>query len=232
MELQDARCLIAGATGALGGLLARELVTAGAQVGLAGRDERRLAALGGELSAPTARLELLEPDSPGRCVDELAAALGGVDVLVVATGAVAFGPVGTLSAEVRRRLFEINVLGPMALIDAALERLSPDGAIVALSAIVADHPTAGMAAYSSAKAALSAYVSALRRERRRAGPTVLDVRPQHLDTGFESRPLAGGAPKLPAPGNAHEVAVAIVGALREDRRELAYDLRAQALVAA
>jgi hypothetical protein len=58
------------------------------------------------------------------------------------------------------------------------------------------------------------------------------VRPQHLDTGFESRPLAGTAPKLPAPAAGGRGRAAIVAALRDDRRELAYDLKARSLVAA
>ncbi len=144
----------------------------------------------------------------------------------------AFGRAEALDAEVERLLFAVNVLGPMALIRAALGRMDSGSAIVALSAVVADHPTAGMAAYSASKAALSSYLTALRRERRRDGLNVLDVRPQHLDTGFESRPLAGSAPNLPAPADARGVSTAIVLALREDRRELAYDLGARALVAA
>jgi short-subunit dehydrogenase len=232
MELHDGRAIVAGATGALGGLLSRRLAAAGARVGLAGRDPERLRALGEELGAPTAPLELRDPGSAQECVDALAGALGGLDLLVVATGAVAFGAAEDVGAGVERTLLEVNALGPMALARAALAHMESGGAIAALSAVVADHPTAGMAAYSASKAALSSYLTALRRERRRQGLVVLDVRPQHLDTGFADRALAGAPPALPEPARAEDVAAAIVDALREDRRELSYDLRARALVAA
>jgi len=87
-----------------------------------------------------------------------------------------------------------------------------------------------MAAYSASKAALSAYLTALRREECRNGLLVLDVRPQHLDTGFADRALAGKPPRLPEPGDQHAVARQIVQALRDDRTELAYDLRRRELV--
>jgi short-subunit dehydrogenase len=109
--------------------------------------------------------------------------------------------------------------------------VTPPGAVVVLSAVVADFPTAGMAAYSASKAGLSAYLAALRRERRRDGLVVLDVRPQHLDTPFAERALAGSPPPLKAGSDPDEVAAAILQALRDDKRELAYDLKARALVA-
>ena len=109
--------------------------------------------------------------------------------------------------------------------------LEDDGAVVALSAIVADHPTAGMAAYSASKAALSAYVTALRRERRKQGLTVLDVRPPHMDTAFAERALTGSPPPLPDPLDHRDVVAAVIEALREGRREVAWDLQGKALVA-
>ena len=69
--------------------------------------------------------------------------------------------------------------------------------IVNISAIVAEMPTAGMAAYSASKAALTAFDRAGGRELRREGIRVVDVRPPHLDTGLENRPIAGEPPRLP-----------------------------------
>ena len=60
---------------------------------------------------------------------------------------------------------------------------------------------------------------------------MLDVRPPHLDTGFETRAIAGEPPRLPEPIPAAGVVAAVVEALREDRRTLAWDLANRALVA-
>lgn len=231
MKLTGAGVLVAGATGVLGRSIARELAAEGAAVALAGRDGSRLAQLGAELDAPTARLDLRDRASVAPCLGATAAALGRLDAVVVATGVVAFGAEPELGPETIDDLFAVNALGPIHLIRSALAYLEPGGTVVALSAVVAEHPTAGMAAYSASKSALSAYLVALRRERRRHGLTVIDVRPGHLDTGFETRALAGTPPALTA-GADHRPAVAsIIDAMREDHRELAFDLRERALVA-
>jgi NAD(P)-dependent dehydrogenase (short-subunit alcohol dehydrogenase family) len=215
MDLTDKRILVAGATGSLGSALARELTTAGSQVVTAGRHDTDVA------------LDLSDPASPAACIE----AAGPLDAIVLATGNVAFGSAEQTSDAIVRSLFEVNVLGPIALLRAALDRPEPPEAIVALSAVVADRPTAGMAAYSATKGALSAYLTALRHERRRLRTVVLDVRPPHLDTGFETRALAGEPPRLPEPVPAAQVVAEIVTALRDDRRTLAWDFENRALVA-
>ena len=158
-------------------------------------------------------------------------ALGGLDGLVIATGTVAFGPSDELPDPVARELFAVNALGPIALIRAALGELGSPAAIVALSAVVAEFPTAGMAAYSASKSALSAYLTALRRERRRHGLSVLDVRPPHLDTGFSTRALHGEPPALPEPADPDGLVSEIVDGLRDGRRELRYDPLRRELIA-
>jgi short-subunit dehydrogenase len=222
---------VAGATGALGGRLARDLHAEGARVALAGRDASRLTALAGDLDAPAVGLDLLDGASARRAVTEAAAALGGLDALVIATGAVAFGPADALDDEIARALFAVNVLGPMALIAESLPHLAEGGAVVALSAVVADFPTAGMAAYSASKAALSAYLTALRREVRRRRITVLDVRPPHIDTGLglAGRALAGEPPPLGAGLDPEVLTAAVLAGMRDDAKVVAWDARARSL---
>ena len=220
--------MVAGATGALGSRLACALQADGARVFLAGRGVDRLSELADQLGAPAGVLDLSLPmDAVKSAVD----VLGGLDGLVVATGAVAFGAADELPDGVARELFEVNALGPMALIRAALGELGSPAAIVALSAVVAEFPTAGMAAYSASKAALSSYLGALRRERRRHGLTVLDVRPPHLDTDFSAHALHGDPPRLPEPADPDALVVAILDAVRYERRELRYDPAKRELIA-
>jgi short-subunit dehydrogenase len=120
----------------------------------------------------------------------------------------------------------------MALIGAALGHVDPGGAIVGISAVTADYPTAGIAHYSAAKAALSAYLKAVRHERRRDGIHVIDVRPPHLDTGFSDRALAGTPPRLPEPVDHQQVVAATIEALRAGRREVTWDLGSRQLAVA
>ena len=127
VELNGTPILVAGATGVLGSAIATELSARGAKLALTGRNAQRLAALGEELDAPVARLDLTEPGTIAACVRDSAAALGGLDALVIATGVVAFGPEPELGADVVRELFAVNATGPIALVGAALEHFGDHG---------------------------------------------------------------------------------------------------------
>lgn len=220
MELKGKRILVAGASGALGSRLVAGLESRGCEVAQAARSA-------GDQGIP---LEITDPASCTEAVAEAERRLGGLDGLVVATGAVAFGRSGELDREAERRLIDVNARGPIDLIAAALPRLADGGAVVALSAVVAEYPTAGMAAYSASKAALSAYLTALRRERRKQLDVVLDVRPGHMETGFAERSIAGQAPKLPSPEDEGELVRRILDAVEAGARELRYDPRDRELL--
>jgi short-subunit dehydrogenase len=224
MELSGARTLVAGATGVLGSGLARALHARGARVALAGRSAERLAALGADLEAPTFTFDALDLDRCAAVVGEAADALGGLDVLVVAIGVAAFGPGDGEDDAVTEHLLTVNTMAPMALVRAALPRFDDSGSLAVLSAILADYPTAGMAAYTASKAALSAWLTALRPEQRRRGVAVFDVRPPHIETGLAERAIAGSAPPMKAGTTVDEMVELIVDGIRTGRRELRYDL--------
>ena len=231
MELAGARVLVAGATGVLGGALARGLAEAGARVALAGRDGDRLGALAGELGgAPAFAADAVDVDAVRAAVDGAAGALGGLDAVVVAWGVVAFGPAAEADDAVTEELFAVNTLAPMSLVRAALPHLADGGAVVLLSAIVADAPTLGMAEYSASKAALSAWAAVLRRELRSRAVAVLDVRPPHVDTGLVDRALAGTPPRLPAGHDRDELVTAVLDGMREGSKEVVLDPREGRLV--
>lgn len=220
MEMPGSRVLVAGATGGFGGALAGALAGAGARLVVSGRDPGRLAAVAARTGGTGVAADLADPTAPDLLVAEAAERLGGLDAVVCAVGAVAFGPVTELDDAVLGRLFTVNTLIPIRLTRAALGALGRGGMVVNVSAIVADRPTAGMAAYSATKAALTGFDAAAAREARRAGITVLDVRPPHMATGLETRPLAGAAPRL-APGrDPAEVARAVVRAMEDGRTDL------------
>jgi NAD(P)-dependent dehydrogenase (short-subunit alcohol dehydrogenase family) len=212
----------------IGGKLAEALSENGARLFLAGRDPGALASIGERLQSETVVLDYSEPESVAGAVEAAIAGLGGLDVVVVATGAVAFGEARDLDPEVLTRLIEANATGPMHLISESLKRLEPGGSIVAITAVVAEFPTAGMAAYSASKASLAAFLSALRREVRRQF-TVLEVSPGHMETGFAGRALAGEPPAMPEPEDVDELVGVIVQSMIDGRREIRYDIRSREL---
>jgi short-subunit dehydrogenase len=224
VDLSGKRTLVAGATGVLGGALARALHREGARLALAGRDEAKLATLAQELGGvQAAAFDALDLDRCTEVVAEAADALGGLDLLVVAIGVAAFGPGDAEDDAVTENLLAVNTLAPMALVRAALPRIEKGGGVAVLTAILADYPTAGMAAYSATKAATSAWLTALRPEQRKRGVTVFDIRPPHIETGLAGRAIAGQAPPLKEAATVDGVVGMILDGLRTGRRELRYD---------
>ena len=211
---------VVGATGGLGSAISRELARRGARLVLTGRDPAALQERSEELpgSASTV-LDLGDPHAGDRLVATAEAAFGRLDVLVNAAGIVAFGPLADTPDIVIEELFLTNVIGPLWLLRRCLPLLqASQGTVVHLSAVVAEQPLPGMAAYSATKAALSAADAALARELRRVGIRVLDVRPPHTNTGLHERPLHGSAPRLAGGLDPEAVARTIADALAEPKR--------------
>ncbi len=222
--LQERSVLVIGATGGLGAAISRRLASEGAALTLHGRDTGRLESLG--LPATLVTGDLRDADTATRAVAAALETHGRLDGLVIASGVVAFGPVGELPDDVLLDLFLINTLGPIRVIRAALPHLVTSGSeghspfVVPLSAVVAEQPTAGMAAYSATKAALTAYDAAAGRELRRAGIRMIDARPPHTETGLADRPVAGIAPRLPQGLTPDAVAARVVAAVLDDEKDL------------
>jgi len=223
MDIKDARVLVVGASGALGGELARRLHEGGARVVAAGRDPERTRAVAEDVGTDPLTLDVVDTDACAATVAAAVEQLGRLDLLLVTVGVAAFGKAAELDEAVAEELYAVDVLGPVALVRAAVPHLrESSGAVAVISAVLADLPTSGMADYSAAKAALATWLQVLRREERRS-LKVLDIRPPHLDTGLGTRALAGEPPRLPAGRPAGEVVDLVLQALAEDRQELVVD---------
>ena len=216
VEMNAARALVIGATGGFGGQVARSLADRGAAVAVSGRDAERLEKIAAEVNGPARAGDVTAPGVPDDLVAWAAAELGGLDVVVMAAGGVAFGPVAEITDDTLRAVMDLDLIAPIQVARAAANVLGEGGVIVQVSAVVADQPMAGLAAYSAAKAGLTAFDVAFRREMRRAKVRVLDARPPHMETGLATRPIAGTAPGLAAGADPREYADALVTAIAED----------------
>jgi NAD(P)-dependent dehydrogenase (short-subunit alcohol dehydrogenase family) len=229
MELTGARTLVVGASGVLGGALTRALADAGARLVVTARHPAGLGDVE-DLAEDSLALDLLDATAAREVVRRAADRLGGLDLVVVASGVAGFGPADRTPDEVAEELFAVNALGPMALLSEAIPTVRDGGALVAVSAILADAPMAGMAAYSASKAALAAWLTAVRREVRRRKVAVLDVRPPHMETGLADRALHGTAPQLPAGYDVGAFVAHVIEAIRVDAQEIVWDKDAKDLV--
>lgn len=225
VDLTGRSVLVTGAAGGLGHLIARGLADAGARLTLVGRDVDRLDALGID-GAVTASVDLTTPDGPARAVGAAVEGHGGLAGVVHAAGVVAFGPLAEVDDDTVDGLFLVNALAPLRLLRAAHGHLTEaaaetgDAFVVTVSGVVAERPTAHMAAYSASKAASWALAAAAAGELRRAGVRVIDARPPHTETGLATRPVAGQAPSLPQGLDPADVAARIVRAVTTGERDL------------
>ncbi len=219
-SLQDAVVAVVGATGALGSRIAAEVSNRGGHLILVGRDEERLNSV--EIDgAVRVVADLGDATAGDKVVHAAREQHGRLDGLINAAGVVAFGNLADTEDEVIEELFLTNVIGPLWMLRRAIPALSQSqGFVLNISAIVAEQPMPGMAAYSGSKAGLSAADRALVRELRRAKISVYDVRPPHTETGLVDRAIAGQAPQLPDGLAPEQVARAVVEAIEEGRLEV------------
>lgn len=226
-ELAGARILVTGATGALGSRISTLLAGAGAQLVLTGRDADKLQRLG--LGSELFTLDMSLPGAAASLIQTVTAA-GQLDGIVVAHGVVAFGPVAELDSQTLGTLQALNQTSPIELITAAIPALLASKAagrepfVLTISGVIADMPTAGMAAYGASKAGLKSFVSATQRELRREGIRVVDTRPPHTETGLASRAIAGVAPTMPQGLDPDAVAARIVAAIVNDDKDVPAEL--------
>ena len=217
--LDGARVLIVGASGGLGRPLAAVLTARGAHLALAGRDGSRLGGLGVD-AGRTFAFDLADSGSAKPLIGAATEALGGLDGVICCAGAVAFGPLDEIPIDVLHELVAVDLVGPLVLARAAIPVLPRGGFVLNISGIVAEIPTAGLVAYSAAKAGISAGFRALAREVRPRGISVIDVRPPHTETGLAARPLHGEPPKMRPGLDPGAVAERLVRAIEFDERDV------------
>lgn len=210
-SLDGAVIALVGATGGMGRALRAELETRGATV------------VGFARSTQPA-IDVRDARAGEVVVDHVLAGHGRIDGLIVASGVVAFGDLADTDDVVAEELMLTNALGPLWLVKRALPALAETrGFVAAITGVVADSPQAGMAAYSASKAALAGGLAAIRRELRRRGVAVIDVRPPHTETGLATRPIAGTAPRLPEGLAPERVAAVAVQAIVDGHDVVAAD---------
>jgi NAD(P)-dependent dehydrogenase (short-subunit alcohol dehydrogenase family)/uncharacterized protein YndB with AHSA1/START domain len=232
-ELANQRVLITGGSSGIGLAVAEALVQEGAEVALLARNElglaaakRKLAELGAE--AVTVTGDVTDRDSLEAAVDEAAAGLGGLDVLVTSAAAIAFGRFAETEPEDFDATVETVLGGTIDTIRAALPHLERSrGAVVAVGSIAARMPLPGMSAYTTSKHGLVGFLDTVRIELEESGSSVTLslVNPGAVDTPLwdkleSSTGLLPPEPPQPAVYSPESVAEAVLSVIRHPRDEL------------
>ena len=128
---------ILGATGTIGGALARRLVKQGRRVLLVGRNEQKLRELSQELSQPFAVVEFGSSQALETALKQAVEASGGLSGLVNCIGSVLLKPASATSDEEFRQVLETNLFTAFATVRVGSKLLRERGGSIVLFASAA-----------------------------------------------------------------------------------------------
>ena len=185
-DLTDKNALVTGASGGIGGAIARALHAAGARVGLSGTRAGALDALAGELGdgAFAVPADLSSANGAKTLVKDAEAALGGIDILVNNAGLTRDQLAVRMSDEDWQMVLDVNLTAAFRLSRGCLRGMMKKrwGRIVSVTSIVGISGNPGQANYAASKAALIGMSKSLAQEVASRNITVNCVAPGFIDT--------------------------------------------------
>jgi NAD(P)-dependent dehydrogenase (short-subunit alcohol dehydrogenase family) len=152
--LQDVRMLVVGASSGIGRAVAEQATAQGAKVAAAARRSDLLEDLARMTGCAVAPFDITDSAGCAAGVEQLIQGLGGLDVVLVSSGASPLMPVEKTSAQDWQDTLAVNLVGPNIVLAAAVPHLAPDGLALVISSDAVGHPRHGLAAYNASKAAL------------------------------------------------------------------------------
>jgi len=188
MNLSGKRALVTGGSSGIGLEIARELLKAGASVGISGRRQEAVDKALGELrslgTVSGVSADVTTADGRARSLDLVTRTLGGLDILVNNAGGVRAGRLEAIEEDEIRQMVEVNLTGPILLTRAALPLLKEraDALVVNVSSGIALVGMAFYSPYAAVKAGIAHFGEALRRELDGEGVRVLTVYPTATET--------------------------------------------------
>ena len=157
-DLAGKHALVTGASGAIGGAIARALHRQGAKVALSGTRTAALETLAGEMGAGAFAVpgDLADPAATEAMYKAAEAALGQVDILVNNAGLTRDGLALRMKDEDWQRVLDVDLTSGFRLARAALRGMMKRrwGRIVGIASIVGVMGNAGQANYAAAKAGM------------------------------------------------------------------------------
>jgi NAD(P)-dependent dehydrogenase (short-subunit alcohol dehydrogenase family) len=187
-QLEGESAIVTGGTAGIGEAIVRLFRARGARVVVVARGaeagERLVSELGDEHVAFLAA-DVTDPGTPAAAVALARRRFGGLDVLVNNAGMDYVHEIASAPLADVRRVMELNLVAPLAMIQAALPELARrGGAVVNVTSRLASIAVPGMNVYGATKAALHAITRGAAIELADAGVRVNSVAP-----GFTETPL-------------------------------------------
>lgn len=190
-DLSGKCALVTGASGGIGGAIARALHGAGATVALSGTRVEPLEALAAELGgrAHVLPCNLAVADEVEGLVKRAAEAMGAVDILVNNAGITRDGLMMRMSDDDWAQVLDVNLTSAFRLSRAALRGMMKArfGRIINITSVVGTSGNPGQANYAAAKAGLTGLTKSLAQEVASRGITVNCVAPGMVETAMTEK---------------------------------------------
>jgi len=190
-ELTGQTALITGASGGIGGAIARALHHQGAAVALAGTRTTALADLASELGerAHPLTADLADPAAPDRLLRDAEAAMGQVDILINNAGITRDTLALRMKDEDWQAVIEVNLTAAFRLARAALRGMvrRRHGRVISITSVVGVTGNPGQANYAAAKAAMIGMTKSIAAEVATRGITVNCIAPGMIATAMTER---------------------------------------------
>ena len=195
MDVDDKVVLVTGASAGIGRAVAALLAQHGAKLALNARSQDKLEKLSGELPGSAVfPADMSDESAVRRMVGEVQGHFGRLDVLVNNAGRGMHGPLESIDTEDYRRLLDLNLVGPLVAMKAAIPAMRRQGAgtIVNISSGTALMYAPGLSGYSATKRALGALSLTARGELAGENITVSVVYPYVTKSDFYRNWLGDG----------------------------------------
>jgi len=190
-DLTGKSALVTGASGGIGGAIAKALHAAGATVGLSGTREAPLQDLAADLGerAHVLPCNLSDRAAVDGLIKTATAAMGGVDILVNNAGITRDNLFMRMGDEDWDSVLEVNLTSTMRLCKSAIRPMMKArwGRIVNISSVVGATGNAGQANYAAAKAGMVGLSKSLAQEVATRGITVNCVAPGFIATAMTEK---------------------------------------------